>query len=77
MRTRQSANAPARPNTLYVREDELVDHIHSRLGDQGDGSTKLKPDQTRSKHIATALRDSGQFIIYDSTGWRLQEIDSS
>lgn len=67
----------SRPKTLYVHEDELVDQVHSRLGDQVDGSAKLKPDQTRSKRIATALRDSGQFIVYDSAGWRLQEIDSS
>jgi site-specific DNA recombinase len=67
-----------RPKTLYIREDHLVDQIHIRLGDQGnDGSTKLKHDRTRSRRIATALRDSRNFIVYDSAGRRLQETNSS
>jgi hypothetical protein len=73
----QRAGQP-RPKTLYIREDHLVDQINMRLEDQGNaGAATLEHDRTRSSHVATALRGSGQFIIYDNAGWRLQEIDSS
>lgn len=67
-----------RPKTLYIREDHLVDQIGIRLEDQGNaGAAKLEHGRTRSSHVATALRSSGQFIIYDDAGWRLEKIDSS
>ncbi|MEV6823341.1 recombinase family protein [Amycolatopsis sp. NPDC051102] len=73
----QRASQP-RPKTLYIREDHLVDQINVRLGDQdGDGHATLESARTRSSRVATALRDSGQVIVCDNAGWRLQEIDSS
>jgi site-specific DNA recombinase len=68
----------SRPKTLYIREDHLVDEIHIRIGDQdGDGHVPLESARTRSSRIATALRNSGRYVVCDSAGWRLQEIDSS
>jgi site-specific DNA recombinase len=73
----QRANQP-RPKTLYIREDHLVDQIDIRLDAQeADSLIKLEHDRTRSRRIATALRDSGKFIVCDGAGWRLEEIDSS
>ncbi|MFF4599829.1 recombinase family protein [Amycolatopsis sp. NPDC001319] len=75
-----SAQGPhqPRPKTLYVREDHLVDQINSRLGRQGnDGRSKLEPHRTRSNRTAAALRDSGRFIVCDSTGWHLKAINST
>jgi site-specific DNA recombinase len=67
-----------RPKTLYLREDHLVDEIHVRLGVQdGYGHATLESARTRSSRVATALRGSGQVIVCDSAGWRLEEIDSS
>jgi hypothetical protein len=73
----QCAGQP-RPKTLYIRDDHLVDEIHIRIGDSdNDGHAKLKHDRTRGRRIATALRHSGKFIVCDSAGWRLEEVDSS
>ncbi|EMD22990.1 recombinase family protein [Amycolatopsis azurea] len=73
----QRAGQP-RPKTLYIREDHLVDEIHVRLGIQdGDGHVPLESARTRSSRITVALRDSRQFIVCDSAGWRLEKIDSS
>jgi site-specific DNA recombinase len=73
----QRANR-SRPKTLYIREDRLTGELNVRLGNQGnDVRTQLEPDRTRSRRIAAALRDSGQFIICDSAGWRLETIDST
>ncbi|MET7996824.1 recombinase family protein [Amycolatopsis sp. NPDC005232] len=73
----QRRNQP-RPRTLYIREDHLIDQINIRLGDQGsDGRSKLEPDRTRNSRVAAALRDSGKFVICDSAGWRLEEVDAS
>ncbi|MFJ1767884.1 hypothetical protein ACIOD2_46715 [Amycolatopsis sp. NPDC088138] len=68
-----------RPKTLYIREDRLIDQINIRLGYQGhDGHATPESDWTRSSsRVAVALRDSGRFVVRDSAGWRLQEIDSS
>jgi hypothetical protein len=41
------------------------------------GHTRLKSARTWSSRVAIALRDSGQFVVCDSAGWRLEEIDSS
>ncbi len=66
-----------RPKTLYIREDPLVDQIDIRLAAQGaDGLIKLEHDRTRSNRVATALRGSGQFIVCDGAGWRLEKLDS-
>ncbi|MEV6823397.1 recombinase family protein [Amycolatopsis sp. NPDC051102] len=73
----QCAGQP-RPKTLYIREDHLVDEIHIRLGVQDDdGHARLKSARARSSRVAIALRDSGQYVVCDSAGWRLKEIDSS
>ncbi|GLY44490.1 hypothetical protein Amsp01_105130 [Amycolatopsis sp. NBRC 101858] len=73
----QRADQP-RPKTLYIREDHLIDQINIRLGGQiSDGCTRLEPARTRHRHVAATLRDSGKIIVYDGTGWRLKEIDSS
>ncbi|MGW3995191.1 recombinase family protein [Amycolatopsis sp. NPDC004772] len=73
----QRAGQP-RPKTLYIREDHLVDEIHVRLGVQdGDGHATLESVRTRSSRVATALRGSGQFVVYDDAGWQLEKIDSS
>ncbi|MFF1613438.1 recombinase family protein [Amycolatopsis sp. NPDC058278] len=73
----QRAGQP-RPKTPYIREDHLVNQIDIRLEDPGnDGHTKLEPDRARSRRVAAALRDSGRFVVFDSAGWRLEEIDSS
>ncbi|MGW5746790.1 recombinase family protein, partial [Amycolatopsis sp. NPDC003861] len=64
--------------TLYIREDHLVDEIHIRLGIQdGDVHARLKSARALSSRVAIALRDSGQYVVCDSDGWRLKEIDSS
>ncbi|WP_410631005.1 recombinase family protein [Amycolatopsis sp. cmx-4-83] len=75
--SRQRAGQP-RPKTLYIREDHLVDEMHVRLGVQdSDGHATLESVRTRSSRVATALRGSGQSIVYDGAGWRLEKIDSS
>ncbi|MEU0528963.1 zinc ribbon domain-containing protein [Amycolatopsis tolypomycina] len=67
-----------RPKTLYIREDHLVEAIRIRLGDQdGDGHATLESDRTRSSRVASALRNSGRFVVCDNAGWQLEEIDSS
>ncbi|WP_410611388.1 zinc ribbon domain-containing protein [Amycolatopsis sp. lyj-109] len=69
---------PPRPKTLYIREDHLTDQIDIRLDDQEtDGLIKLEHDRTQSSRVAAALRVAGKIIVFDSVGWRLEEIDST
>ncbi|MEV4143621.1 recombinase family protein [Amycolatopsis sp. NPDC049691] len=73
----QRAGQP-RLKSLYIREDHLVDEIHVRLGVQdGDGHAGLKSARALSSRVAIALRDSGQYVVCDNAGWRLQKVDSS
>ncbi|MEU4674511.1 recombinase family protein [Amycolatopsis sp. NPDC023774] len=67
-----------RPKTLYIREDHLIDKISIRLEDQTTNShNEASRDRTRSNRIAAALRDSGSFVVCDSTGCRLESINST
>ncbi|QYN26575.1 recombinase family protein [Amycolatopsis sp. DSM 110486] len=68
----------ARPKTLYIREDHLIDQISIQLEDPTThgGHTGPGSDRTRRNRIATALRTSATFVICDSTGWRLETINS-
>ncbi|MFF1610283.1 hypothetical protein ACFVYA_21095 [Amycolatopsis sp. NPDC058278] len=67
-----------RPKTLYIREDDLVDQISIRLGDEGiAGHAKTELDRPRQRRVAAVLRESGKIIVYDGAGWRLKEIGPS